>query len=303
MEQSTFRVTVCILYVTTGLRGKQALVWHSKNECICSQKRELLTYWVNCSLVPGALFLTRPNGVSSHDLDPCIDVTEDGRKQTVPCCSPIYNTSLAITQSTSQSCCNTGPLFEENGQHRSRLKRAIHHPRPLVLLTAFSPQHQGSVLCPSQTHAFTEDYTTSTYFSCFLISTDRGKSSLHTGLISSYLETISHEIAPSAISASSALPFTMNVSSFFIRIHVHTQPCVSPVVWCCHHIYMFTCVAYYDLNQAYKAVFHGDDTLQPNLTNGDVQLAAKSSWLHFSALPLLSLHFSPTGSQRGDMFT
>lgn len=47
------------------------------------------------------------------------DVTEDGQKQHVP----IHNTSLGILVSTSQSRRNTGPLFEENGQHRSLLKK------------------------------------------------------------------------------------------------------------------------------------------------------------------------------------
>lgn len=47
------------------------------------------------------------------------DVTVNGGKQHVP----TYNTSLAILESTPQSGCNTGPLFDENGQHRSLLKK------------------------------------------------------------------------------------------------------------------------------------------------------------------------------------
>lgn len=47
------------------------------------------------------------------------DVTVNGWKQHVP----TYNTSLAILESTPQSGCNTGPLFDENGQHRSLLKK------------------------------------------------------------------------------------------------------------------------------------------------------------------------------------
>lgn len=53
---------------------------------------------------------------TSHDLDLCIDVTTEGWRQHVPCCLLIYNTSLDnIQYSQHPSCCNTGPLFEENG--------------------------------------------------------------------------------------------------------------------------------------------------------------------------------------------
>lgn len=75
------------------------------------KKRELLTCWVKHSLSPQAFFQKLPTGLTSHDLDLCIDATAQGWKQHVPCCFLICNTSLENMQSTSQSCYNTGPLF------------------------------------------------------------------------------------------------------------------------------------------------------------------------------------------------
>lgn len=120
---AALKISVCTLYhcvysIMPDLRTIAATVWDGEWMHAFTKKtkrRELLTCWVNHSLSPQAFFQKLPTGLTSHDLDLCIDATAEGWKQHVPCCFLICNTSLDNMQSTSQSCYNTGALFEENG--------------------------------------------------------------------------------------------------------------------------------------------------------------------------------------------